>query len=107
MYTNNCLQCRNEMPAVKERKTHKRNQISVQGLIELRQTKIKNHTADVDLSLLKHLNFFMEKILKSLILTKTFANFLFNILQTKLVSNQTVPKLICKSFMPFCKKQWK
>ncbi|MBO7200301.1 MAG: site-specific integrase [Bacteroidales bacterium] len=72
MYTNNCLQRRNEMPAVKERKTHKRNQISVQGLIELRQTKIKNHTADVDLSLLKHLKNFYGKDIKVSDIDKNF-----------------------------------
>ena len=41
MYTNNCLQHRAEMSAVKRRKAQ--------------QTKIKNCTADVNLSLIKHL----------------------------------------------------
>ncbi len=61
MQRNNNLQHYAEMPAMKQRKIGKRVQISVQKLVELRQIKIKNHTKDVDLSLLKHLKDFSGK----------------------------------------------
>ena len=61
MQRNNNLQHYAEMPAPKRRKAGKRIQISVQKLIEHRQVKIKNHTKDVDLSLLKHLKDFSGK----------------------------------------------
>lgn len=61
MQQSDCLQCHASMPATKQRNTCKRTQISVQKLVQLRQTKIKNHTQDVDLSLLKHLKAFAGK----------------------------------------------
>lgn len=61
MQRNNNLQHYAEMPAPKQRKTGKRIQISVQKLVEQRQVKIKSHTKDVDLSLLKHLKDFSGK----------------------------------------------
>lgn len=47
--------------AIKQRNTLKRTQISIHKLVQLRQEKIKNHTQDVDLSLLKHLKTFAGK----------------------------------------------
>ena len=61
MQRNNNLQYYAEMPALKQGKTGKRIQISVQKLVEQRQVKIKSHTKDVDLSLLKHLKDFSGK----------------------------------------------
>lgn len=61
MQRNNNLQHYAEMPAPKQRKAGKRIQISVQKLVEQRQVKIKSHTKDVDLSLLKHLKDFSGK----------------------------------------------
>ena len=52
------INCRFE---TKPRNARKHNQISIQELVQLRQTKIKNHTQDVDLSLLKHLKAFAGK----------------------------------------------
>ena len=61
MQQSDCLQRHAAMPATRQRNTCKRTQISVQKLVQLRQTKIKNHTQDVDLSLLKHLKAFAGK----------------------------------------------
>ena len=56
------INCRFE---TKPRNARKHNQISIQELVQLRQAKIKNHTQDVDLSLLKHLKTFAGKDVKA------------------------------------------
>ena len=61
MQQSDCLQRHAAMPATRQRNTCKRTQISVQKLVELRQIKIKSHTSEVDLSLMKHLKNFSGK----------------------------------------------
>ena len=65
MEMNSCPQKSIEILATKQKNARNHKQISVHKLIELRQSKIKNHTKDVDLSLLKHLKTFAGKELNT------------------------------------------
>ena len=74
MQRNLNLQRHAAMPATKQKNVHKHTLISVQKLVELRQTKIKNHTQDVDLSLLKHLKNFSGKDINIVDVDADFCN---------------------------------
>ena len=80
MQQSDCLQRHAAMPATRQRNTCKRTLISVQKLVELRQIKIKSHTSEVDLSLMKHLKNFSGKDINIEEIDADFAIDLHNIL---------------------------
>ena len=90
---NSCSQKSIEILATKQRKVRNHKQIPLHKLIELRQSKIKNHTKDVDLSLLKHLKTFAGKELNTsnidIDFCHRFAQYLTNEANIKVSSAKT------------------